>query len=182
MPKPKSGHVPASDVVVRIRARARALIREHPRAAKSTAITLAVLFVVTCGLTGYYYVKFSNMIDARLHGERDRVLPRVFARPLEIRRSEGLSQKEVIDRLNDLGYAQRTQPQNPGEFAVSGPVVSVIPRAGSHTGKLLTISFQRPVPRRAARARRHRRPSAHGSKRSRSANSRSRESRSTLRC
>ena len=61
------------------------------------------------------------MIDARLHGERDRVLPRVFARPLEIRRSEGLSQQEVIDRLNDLGYAQRTQAQNPGEFAVNGP-------------------------------------------------------------
>ena len=133
-----------------MRDRARALMREYPRATKYTAITLAALFVITCGLTGYYYVKFSNMIDARLHGERDRVLPRVFARPLEIRRSEGLSQNEVVDRLNDLGYAQRTQPQNPGEFAVNGPVVAVIPRAGSHTGKLLTISFQRPAPARRA--------------------------------
>ena len=64
------------------------------------------------------------MIDARLHGERDRVLPRVFARPLEIRRGEGISEKELIDRLNDLGYAQRTQVENIGEFAVAGGIVT----------------------------------------------------------
>jgi penicillin-binding protein 1B len=120
----------------------------HPRATKYTAVAVALCFVMACAVTGYYYVKFSRMIDARLHGERDRVLPRVFARPLEIRRSEGLSQKEVIDRLNDLGYAQRTLPETPGEFSVDGAVVSVIPRAGSHTGKLLTIGFQRPRPAR----------------------------------
>jgi penicillin-binding protein 1B len=153
MSKSTPRHVRANEFVARMRDRARALMREYPRATKYTAISLAAFFVITCGLTGYYYVTFSNMIDARLHGERDRVLPRVFARPLEIRRSEGLSQKEVIDRLNDLGYAQRTQPQNPAEFAVNGPVLSVIPRAGSHTGQLLTISFQRPAPpRRAGRA------------------------------
>ena len=104
----------------------------------------------TCALTGYYYVTFSRMIDARLHGERDRVLPRVFARPLEIRRGDNMSQKELLDRLNDLGYAQRTQVQNPGEFAVDGALVSVVPRAGSHTGKTLVISFQRPRRRDAA--------------------------------
>jgi penicillin-binding protein 1B len=91
------------------------------------------------------------MIDARLHGERDRVLPRVFARPLEIRRGDNISAKELLDRLNDLGYAERTQAQNPGEFAVSGPLVTVVPRAGSHTGKLFTVSFQRPAARRPGR-------------------------------
>ena len=35
-----------------------------------------------CGVLGYYYVQFSRIIEARLHGERDRVIPRVFARPL----------------------------------------------------------------------------------------------------
>jgi penicillin-binding protein 1B len=153
MPRRKSTKSQVNDFFTLVSDRARGLARAHPRATKYTAISVAALFLITCGLTGYYYVKFSNMIDARLHGERDRVLPRVFARPLEIRRSEGLSQKEVIDRLNDLGYAQRTEPQTPGEFAVNGPLVSIIPRAGSHTGKLLTISFQRPAPaRRAGRA------------------------------
>ena len=150
MANAKSIRAQANELLAELRARARRISTAYPRTTKYTAIGCAILFVVCCGLTGYYYVKFSNMIDARLHGERDRVLPRVFARPLEIRRSEGLSQKEVNDRLNDLGYAQRTQPQNPGEFAVDGPLVSVIPRAGSQIGKLLTISFQRPAPARRA--------------------------------
>ena len=36
--------------------------------------------------------------------------------------------------------------QNPGEFAVDGPLVSVVPRAGTHTGKTLVVSFQRAAP------------------------------------
>ena len=131
--------------------RARRFAATYPRAAKYGAISLAVLFVLSCALTGYYYITFSRMIDARLHGERDRVLPRVFARPLELRRGDNVSQKELLDRLNDLGYAQRTQAQNPGEFAIDGALVSVVPRAGTHTGKLLIVSFQRPVARRAGR-------------------------------
>src|SRR6185503_9767322 len=94
-----------------------------------------------------------RMIDARLHGERDRVVPRVFARPLELRRGEGLSQKELLDRLNDLGYAQRPQVQAPGEFALNPGLVTVVPRAGTHTGRRVVISFVRPVAaRRPGRA------------------------------
>ncbi|MCM3881653.1 MAG: PBP1A family penicillin-binding protein [Vicinamibacterales bacterium] len=128
------------------RDRARQIARRYPRELKYIAIGAAIVFVVVCGLTGYYYVTMSRMIDARLHGERDRVLPRVFARPLELRRGEGLSEKELLDRLNDLGYAQRTAVQAPGEFAVDGALVTVMPRAGSHTGKRVIISFQRPAP------------------------------------
>jgi penicillin-binding protein 1B len=126
--------------------RARRVSRAYPRAVKYIAIAAAAAFVVVCGVTGYYYVALSRMIDARLHGERDRVLPRVFARPLELRRGEGLSEKELLDRLNDLGYAQRTAVQAAGEFAVDGGLVTVIPRAGSQIGKRVVISFQRPAP------------------------------------
>ena len=146
MPKSTPRKRPARSLFAQLNDRARTITRENPRATKYTLIAAAAIAVAGCALTGYYYVTFSSMIDARLHGERDRVLPRVFARPLEIRRTEGLSQREVIDRLNDLGYAQRTQVQNRGEFAVDGAQVSVIPRAGSHTGRLLVIGFQRPRP------------------------------------
>ena len=142
MPNPKK--------MASLRDRARGIAAAYPRATKYTVITVAALFVITCALTGYYFVAFSRMIDARLHGERDRVLPRVFARPLEIRRGDNVSQKELLDRLNDLGYAQRTLAQNPGEFAVNGGLVSIVPRAGSHTGKTLIVSFQRSAPRRRA--------------------------------
>src|SRR6188474_3191282 len=76
------------------------------------AIVLAVPTVFAACASVYYYISFSRLIDARLHGERDRVLPRVFARPLELRRGDNISQKELLDRLNDLGYAQRTQAEN----------------------------------------------------------------------
>ena len=136
-----------------VQARARRIAATYPRATKYTLFTGAALFVVMCALTGYYYVILSRMIDARLHGERDRALPRVFARPFEIRRGDNMSQKELLDRLNDLGYAQRTQVQNPGEFAVTGGLVSVVPRAGTHTGKTLVVNFQRAAaPPRRGRA------------------------------
>ncbi len=136
-----------------LRAGVAGLARAYPTAAKYLAIAAASIFVGVCALTGYYYVSFSRLIDARLHGERDRVLPRVFARPLEIRRGDNISQKELLDRLNDLGYAQRTQAANPGEFAVTGALVSIVPRAGTHAGKTVVVGFQRPAPpRRAGRA------------------------------
>ena len=132
----------------RVRAAARVFQKKHPDVVRYGALSAAVLFVIVCLATGYYYVVLSRMIDARLHGEHDRVLPRVFARPLEIRRGEGLSEKELIDRLNDLGYAQRTQVQNIGEFAVVGGIVTMIPRTGAEAGKIVTVSFQRPAPPR----------------------------------
>jgi hypothetical protein len=46
------------------------------------AIPVVLLFVAAT----YYYIRFSRLIDARLHGERSTVFPRVLARPLELRR------------------------------------------------------------------------------------------------
>ena len=56
------------------------------------------------------------MIDARLHGERERTLPRVYARPAEFRRGQTLSQQDLIVRLNDLGYADRPRVTQPESF------------------------------------------------------------------
>ncbi len=152
MPRRRNA-APNKSFFVKVRQQAERVMRTYPRATRYALWSSAALFVIGCALTGYYYVTFSRMIDARLHGERDRVLPRVFARPLEIRRGDNMSQKELLDRLNDLGYAERTQAQNPGEFSVSGPLISIVPRAGSHTGKYLVVSFQRPpAPKRAGRA------------------------------
>ena len=57
---------------------------------------LAGPLLVLCGVTGYYYVLFSRMIDARIHGEMQRVDPRVFGRPFELRRGQSTSQRELI--------------------------------------------------------------------------------------
>src|SRR5437868_7015874 len=81
-----------------------------------TAAVLSVPLAVLFFLAGYYYVSFARLIDLRLHGERDTVLPRMFARPLELRRGQSLTDRQLIDRLNDIGYAQRPKVERPGEF------------------------------------------------------------------
>jgi len=113
------------------------------RVAAGAVIACAAGF---CVATTYYYVGFSRLIDQRLHGERDRVLPRVFARPLEIRRGQSMSNRQLIDRLNELGYAQRSAVEKPGEFTDTGAVVSIMPRGPEAKGGAVRIGFeQRPA-------------------------------------
>jgi penicillin-binding protein 1B len=108
-----------------------------------SALVLFVLAVITWGLLGYYYVSVSRLIDQSLHGERDKVFPQVFARPLEIYRGQSLTNQQLIDRLNDLGYSQRTKPEKPGEFAVVGGTVSIVPRPPEFKGQVVQVGFQR---------------------------------------
>ena len=109
------------------------------------ALALAVPMVVLCFVAGYYYVRFAHLIDERLHGERATVFPRVFARPLELRRGQGMTDRQLIDRLNELGYAQRARPEKPGEFAVGAGAVAIMPRAPELRGQVVRVVFQRPT-------------------------------------
>jgi penicillin-binding protein 1B len=92
-------------------------------------------------VAAYYYTTFARIIDARLQGERVRALPRVLARPLEIRRGQWISSQQLADRLNDLGYAERAAPGQPGEFARLGDVVTIVPRGGDLTGRVLRVQI-----------------------------------------
>jgi penicillin-binding protein 1B len=99
------------------------------------------------GMTSVW-VSFSHMIEERLHGERERTLPRVYARPVEFRRNQSLTQQDLVVRLNDLGYAERVAPQQAGEFAVVKNVVMLIPRGGELRDQTVRLTF----PVRAAKA------------------------------
>jgi penicillin-binding protein 1B len=116
-------------------------------------IAVAVPAVVLSTVFAYYYVVFSRQIEARLHGERERVLPRVFARPLELRKGQSLGAAQIIDRLNDLGYAQRARVEKAGEFAVGAGAVAVIPRGGDRHGQRVRVLFEQPRVRQAGGAR-----------------------------
>src|SRR6058998_3468577 len=113
---------------------------------RRTAVGLSIPAAVLCVAAVYYYISFARLIDARLHGERERVFPRVFARPLELRRGQAVTDRQLIDRLNDLGYAQRVKVEKPGEFAVGSGAVTVMPRAPETKGQVVRVVFQRPVP------------------------------------
>jgi penicillin-binding protein 1B len=89
----------------------------------------------------YYYLQFSRIIEARLHGERDRVIPRVFARPLTLRTGQVISPSELVARLNDVGYTERSRVDKPGEFAAESTAVTLVPRGGDHAGRIVRVSF-----------------------------------------
>jgi penicillin-binding protein 1B len=108
-----------------------------------TVLAVSIPVVVLCFVAAYYYISFAQLIDARLHGERDRVLPRVYARPLELRRGQSLTDRQLIDRLNDLGYTQRARVEKPGEFAIGTGAVALIPRGIDHKGKVVRVVFQK---------------------------------------
>ena len=100
------------------------------------------------------------IIEARLHGERDRVIPRVFARPLTFNTGQTISAAELVTRLNDVGYAERSRVSNPGEFAIDGRTVAFVPRGGEFAGRAVQVSFAEPPVREGRRRRRRRRRSA----------------------
>jgi penicillin-binding protein 1B len=106
-----------------------------------------VLGILSALALSYAYVSFSHMIDERLHGERERTLPRVYARPFEFRRNQMLSQQDLVVRLNDLGYAERTAAQQPGEFSVASNTVTLVPRGGELAGKAVRLTFPKRAPK-----------------------------------
>lgn len=114
---------------------------------RGAAILLAVPVVLLVATATYSYVTMARVIDERLHGERERVLPRVFARPLELRAGQSLSGAQLVDRLNELGYTERATPSGPGEFAVAPEAVTIIGRAETLRGQAITVSFVRTPPR-----------------------------------
>ncbi len=105
------------------------------------ALGVAVPALIVFTLIGYYYVSFSRMIDARLHGEVQRTDPRIFARPFVVRRGQRLTLAQMIDRLNELGYAHRDRAEQPGEFAIGRDALVVVPRAGDRQGQAVRFAF-----------------------------------------
>jgi penicillin-binding protein 1B len=136
-----------------VRARGRATVkflRRH-KLLKPLAWSTALLTLTAAGLLGYYGVQFSRLIDQRLHGERDRVIPRVFARPLTFNTGQVIGPGELVARLNDVGYAERGRAERPAEFAVGDRLVAFIPRGGEFAGRTVQVTFT-PIPARKAGA------------------------------
>jgi penicillin-binding protein 1B len=86
------------------------------------------LSVVCLSTAAYFWVSYGRMIEARIVGDQGPV-PRIFGRPLELRPGQGLSGTQLIQRLNDVGYAQRDVPSAAGEFGVRDTSVEIVPLA-----------------------------------------------------
>jgi len=120
------------------------VIRVPRRAWLVVGVLFLVCTVAVVGVFSYYWVLFARQIDARLHGERDRVLPRVYARPFELYRGQALGVRQLVDRLNDLGYAERARVEKPGEFVLERDAIALIPRDGDRKGVIVRATFDLP--------------------------------------
>ena len=111
------------------------------------AAAIGIPSVLVAIVATYYYVQFARLLDAQLHGEHTRVLPRIFARPFELRVGESLSAQQLVDRLNDLGYAERTKADQAGEFTIESSAIAIAPRAEQLKGSLVRVKFPKaPAP------------------------------------
>jgi penicillin-binding protein 1B len=118
------------------------LRRRLPRQWKKRALLwLGLPLLLLAVATVYYWVVFSRMIDARLSGQMTRTDPRVFARPFALHRGQAVSPRQLVDRLNDLGYAHRARSEQPGEFTIGQGTIVIIPRDGDRKGHTLRIVF-----------------------------------------
>src|SRR5689334_1766230 len=108
--------------------------------------------IIITGVIWYYYVSLSKIIDERLHGVETRTFPRIFARPFELHRGQGLTDRQLIDRLNDLGYTQVVSVEKPGEFAIGQHAIALKVRGGKFDGKIVRVLFELPpVPKKRPR-------------------------------
>ena len=113
--------------------------RKRRRLRRALLVLVGLPLLAAIALASYYYVTFARIVDARLQGERLRALPRVLARPFEIHRGQWLSVQQLVDRLNDLGYAERAAPDLPGEFSRLADTVTLVARGGDLIGRRLRV-------------------------------------------
>src|SRR5687768_9744044 len=99
----------------------------------------------------YFYFSYADLIEQRLHGERERTLPRVYGRAVELRRGQMLSVDDLVSRLNDLGYAQRQQIDAAGQFTVATNTVTISPREGPLADRSIRLVFPVPKPVKTGR-------------------------------
>jgi penicillin-binding protein 1B len=98
-----------------------------PAWAPKALVVAGGLGVILLGVATYYWISYAHIIDAKLGGEQ-RPAPRIFGRPFDLRPGLGLTPTQLAQRLNDVGYADRPKPEQPGEFTLSGGGVLLVPR------------------------------------------------------
>ena len=105
------------------------LARPKPGWFRIGVLTLGVAAVAFLVATGLFWMRYGRMIDARF-GSEQRSAPRIFGRPFELQAGRGLNPGQLVQRLNDIGYAERPKATEPGQFSVAGQTVTLMTRPG----------------------------------------------------
>ncbi|MPY86588.1 MAG: PBP1A family penicillin-binding protein [Luteitalea sp.] len=102
---------------------------------------LGPVLVMAVVLT-YLFVTFTREVDRFVAGTRSRAIPQVYARTFTVTRGQFLTDRQLVERLNELGYTQRAPVANPGEFAIGRQAIALVPRAGDHRGRIIRVVFE----------------------------------------
>jgi penicillin-binding protein 1B len=106
-------------------------------------VVLAALASIMFLVGSFYWIKYGRLIDSKLGGEQ-RPIPRIFGRPYTLRAGSAISPTQFVQRLNDVGYAERPKVEGPGEFNVQGNSVTVgIRAAGQAKAQTVKIDFSK---------------------------------------
>jgi penicillin-binding protein 1B len=103
------------------------LARPKPGWFRAAVMIVGVGSVVLLVTVALFWVRYGRIIDARF-GSEQRTAPRIFGRPFELQTGRGLNPGQLVQRLNDVGYAERQKVTQPGEFSVSGLSVTLTTR------------------------------------------------------
>src|SRR6478672_2701370 len=105
-----------------------------PRWTRKALLVGLGLFSILAVFAVYFWISYAHLIDAKLVGEQ-RPIPRIFGRAFELRAGAPLTPAQLVQRLNDVGYAERPKPEQPGEFNLTGTTVLLVPRTNPAQAK-----------------------------------------------
>jgi len=124
--------------------------RGHTYSPQRLRLVLALLTILTLpvvigsSILIYYYLRYSVMVDRRLHGERWLVPARIYARPVVLHAGLPLAAEDLVKVLNGLRYEQKNDvPSAPGEFALGARSVVFIPRTSEGTVEAVAVDFDK---------------------------------------
>lgn len=112
--------------------------------ARKLFVASAALAVVGFSVLVYLWISYGRIIDRKLAGEQ-RPVPRIFGRALELRPGLAITANDLVTRLNDIGYAQRAKATAPGEFNLTGSVLTLVPRTAADAPRVIRAEFARPT-------------------------------------
>src|SRR5262245_27598130 len=105
------------------------LAQPRKRWVKWGMVGVGVPLVLIPILTVYFWVSYGRLIDSKIGGDQQ-AMPRILGRPFEIRLGRGLTSALLVQRLNDVGYAEREKAARPGEFSMAPGAINIVPRKG----------------------------------------------------
>ncbi len=125
------------------RKKAKSYSRRRFRIAVFSLSLLSLLLLGIAGVVVYHTLRFTALIDTRLHGKEAERPTWVYARPFELHRGQRLSRDELVSLLNDLGYRERSSlGEEPGSFTLVAGGIQVR-RRGPFSAPL-SVVFKEP--------------------------------------